>query len=246
MIIPSIDFMFNSIVRLYQGNYQCIRKYNLEPLYYIKYYIGKRSNIIHLVDLSGAKDPLKRQVRLISNIVAKCKSIALQVGGGIRSSSDIYTLLKLGVSRIVIGSIAIKEPRMVQEWLTIYGPERIALALDICNESNGSYSIYINGWQNRSNHSIEAVINHYSCYGIKHILCTDISRDGTYIGVNLSLYKYLLYGWSNIAFQSSGGVKNLNDIIKLRYIGIKNIIVGRAFIENKIAFMETIECWQNV
>ncbi|PHN16229.1 1-(5-phosphoribosyl)-5-[(5-phosphoribosylamino)methylideneamino] imidazole-4-carboxamide isomerase [Candidatus Tremblaya phenacola] len=246
MIIPSIDLMFNSIVRLYQGNYQCIRKYNLEPLYYIKYYIGKRSNIIHLVDLTGAKTPLKRQVRLISNIVSKCKSITLQVGGGIRNSSDIYGLLKLGTSRIVIGSIAIKEPRVVQEWLTIYGPERIVLALDICNGSNGSYSIYINGWQSSSNNTIENVLNHYSCYGIKHILCTDISRDGTFIGVNLRLYKYLLYGWPKLSFQSSGGVKSLNDIIKLRYIGIKNIIVGRAFIENRIAFMEAIECWQNV
>ncbi|KAH0998203.1 1-(5-phosphoribosyl)-5-[(5-phosphoribosylamino)methylideneamino] imidazole-4-carboxamide isomerase [Candidatus Tremblaya phenacola] len=246
MIIPSIDFMFNSIVRLYQGNFQCLRKYNQEPLYYIKYYIEKRTNIIHLVDLSGAKNPLKRQLNLVSKIVTKCKSIVLQVGGGIRSSSDIHALLKLGASRIVIGSIAIKEPRKVQEWLTIFGPEKIVLALDIYNKPNGKYSVYINGWQKSSNKTIDNIINHYVCYGIKHILCTDISRDGTFIGVNLSLYKYLLDNWPNISFQSSGGVKSLNDIIKLRYIGIKNIIVGRAFIENKINFLETIECWRNV
>lgn len=169
----------------------------------------------------------------------------MQVGGGIRSEEDVIALLEAGASRVVIGSFAVKNPAIVQSWFKRYGANAIVLALDIRIDVNGIKHVAINGWQDNSNVTLEQVIEQFLPFGLKHVLCTDISRDGTLAGSNVELYQEISSSYPQVAFQASGGIGNLDDIAALRNSGVAGVIVGRALLEGKFNVEEAIACWQN-
>ncbi|WP_212768515.1 1-(5-phosphoribosyl)-5-[(5-phosphoribosylamino)methylideneamino]imidazole-4-carboxamide isomerase [Pectobacterium versatile] len=244
MIIPALDLIDGQVVRLHQGDYGQQRQYGSDPLPRLQDYQQQGASVLHLVDLTGAKDPSARQIPLLTTLLAGV-TVPVQIGGGIRTEQDVEALLKAGANRVVIGSTAVKQPELVQQWFTRYGAEALVLALDVRIDANGTKFVAISGWQENSNATLEQVVEQYLPFGLKHVLCTDISRDGTLSGSNVELYREISQRYPQIAFQASGGIGNLTDIANLRGSGVQGVIVGRALLEGKFNVAEAISCWQN-
>uniref|UniRef100_UPI00242A68AA 1-(5-phosphoribosyl)-5-[(5- phosphoribosylamino)methylideneamino]imidazole-4- carboxamide isomerase n=1 Tax=Hafnia alvei TaxID=569 RepID=UPI00242A68AA len=244
MIIPALDLIDGKVVRLHQGDYGQQRDYGNDPLPRLQDYQQQGGEVLHLVDLTGAKDPAARQIPLLRKLLAGV-SVPVQVGGGIRSEDDVAALIEAGASRVVIGSTAVRQPDVVKQWFTRFGADALVLALDVRIAADGSKNIAVSGWQEDSGVTLEQIVDEFLPYGLKHVLCTDISRDGTLSGSNVSLYQEVCARYPQVAFQSSGGIGSLEDIAALRGSGVKGVIVGRALLEGKFTVKEAITCWQN-
>jgi len=244
MIIPALDLIDGSVVRLHQGDYGQQRDYGSDPLPRLQDYQRQGAEVLHLVDLTGAKDPAARQIPLLKKLLAGV-SVPVQVGGGIRTEQDVEALLSAGATRVVVGSTAVKDPETVQGWFSRFGADALVLALDVRIDEHGTKNVAISGWQENSNATLEQVVEQYLPFGLKHVLCTDISRDGTLAGSNVELYREVTARFPQVAFQASGGIGNLDDIAQLRDSGVTGVIVGRALLEGKFSVTEAISCWQN-
>jgi len=244
MIIPAIDLIEGSVVRLYQGDYEQKTEYKLDPIDVVHNYADQGAQWLHIVDLTGAKDTSKRQLELIGKMVATNR-MHFQAGGGIRSEEDVKQLLDIGVKRVVIGSLAVKEPELVKGWITKYGAEAIVLALDINIDESGNKFIATHGWQENSGVSIEVLLEDFLSVGAKHVLCTDISRDGTLQGANHQLYIEMTQQFPSVGWQASGGIGSLNDIVVLKPTKVSGVILGRALLEGKFTVKQAIECWNS-
>lgn len=244
MIIPALDLIDGSVVRLHQGDYGQQRDYGSDPLPRLQDYQRQGAEVLHLVDLTGAKDPAARQIPLLKKLLAGV-TVPVQVGGGIRTEQDVEALLSAGATRVVVGSTAVKDPEIVQGWFSRFGADALVLALDVRIDEHGTKNVAISGWQENSNATLEQVVEQYLPFGLKHVLCTDISRDGTLAGSNVELYREVTARFPQVAFQASGGIGNLDDIAQLRDSGVTGVIVGRALLEGKFSVTEAISCWQN-
>ncbi len=244
MIIPAIDLIEGKVVRLYQGDYEQKTEYKLDPVDVLKTYAAGGASWLHIVDLTGAKDPDKRQLELIKKM-ADTGLMKFQAGGGIRCKNDVEQLLANGVSRVVIGSLAVKQPELVKNWIDTFGPEAIVLALDINIDENGNKFIATHGWQENSGVRLEEILADFKSVGVRHVLCTDISRDGTLAGSNVNLYQEVVEQFPEIIWQSSGGIGGIADIEALKPTKVGGVILGRALLEGKFTIEEAIACWQD-
>lgn len=244
MMIPAIDLINGQVVRLYQGDYEQKTQYQYTPKERQQAYFQAGAKVMHFVDLDGAKDSNKRQLSTLKSVVNHPEMI-IQVGGGVRCEQDVIELLELGADRVVIGSLAIKQPELVAQWLNKYGSEKIVLALDIKIDENGKKTLPTHGWIQDSGVVLEDLLAMYQNAGIKHVLCTDISKDGTLSGTNVALYKELTSAYPDIAWQASGGIGSLADIEALIPTGVNGVILGRSLLEGKFTLEEAIACWPN-
>jgi phosphoribosylformimino-5-aminoimidazole carboxamide ribotide isomerase len=243
MMIPAIDLIDGNVVRLYQGDYAQKTQYQYTVQDRQQLYANAGATVMHFVDLDGAKDSTKRQLATLKTVVNHATMI-IQVGGGIRCEEDVKQLLALGADRVVIGSLAIKQPSLVAQWLTRYGGDKIVLALDVKIDANGNKTLPTHGWIKDSGVNLEALLSQYQDAGIKHVLCTDISKDGTLTGTNVELYRELCQKYPNIEWQASGGIGSIDDIKALISTGVKGVILGRALLEGKFTLEQAIACWQ--
>jgi phosphoribosylformimino-5-aminoimidazole carboxamide ribotide isomerase len=244
MIIPAIDMIAGRTVRLYQGDYAQVTFYEQTPESLVRSYDAGGAAVIHVVDLQGAKDPEQRQIKEISRLV-KVSGAPIQTGGGIRSEADVAQLLDVGVGRVIIGSLAIKQPELVKDWVRHFGVDQIVLALDVSMDPNGNKWLPTQGWQASGEQRLEDILNSFLEVDIKHILCTDISRDGTLQGSNTSLYSELVANYPQIVWQASGGIGSLDDIAAAARTGASGVIVGKALLDGKFSYEEASQCWQN-
>lgn len=244
MIIPALDLIEGQVVRLFQGDYGQVTEYKVNPSEQFNLYHQAGANWLHLVDLTGAKDTAARQLSLIKTLLDSTPA-NIQIGGGVRTEQDVADLLEAGAQRVVVGSTAVKDPELVKSWFTKFGAEHIVLALDVNIDENGVKKVAVSGWQEDSGVTIEALIEDFQTVGLKHVLCTDISRDGTLAGSNVQLYVELCKQYPNVAFQSSGGIGSLDDIAALKGSGVAGVIVGRALLDGKFTAEEAFECWQS-
>ena len=244
MMIPAIDLIDGEVVRLFQGNYQQKTNYQTTPKARQQAYADAGARVMHFVDLDGAKDSSKRQLATLKTLMPH-PTMIIQVGGGIRCEQDLQQLLELGANRVVIGSLAIKQPELVIAWLAKYGTEKIVLALDIKIDENGNKTLPTHGWIKDSGVNLEDLMMQYINAGIKHILCTDISKDGTLTGTNVALYSELCQKYPSVQWQASGGIGCLNDIKALIPTGVSGVILGRSLLEEKFTLEEAISCWPN-
>ena len=244
MIIPAIDLIDGKVVRLYQGDYGQKTEYSADPQGRFDDYVAQGATQLHLVDLDGAKDSTRRQLTVIRALLAQTKA-PVQIGGGVRTEQDVKDLLDAGANRVVIGSTAVKNPEMVAGWIEKYGAEKIVLALDVNIDAEGNRKIAVAGWQEDSGVTIEALLAHYLPVGLQHVLCTDISRDGTLKGSNVALYRDLAAQFPQINWQASGGIGGIEDIEALKGSGVGGVILGRSLLEGKFTVAEAISCWQD-
>ncbi len=244
MIIPALDLIDGTVVRLHQGDYGQQRDYGNDPLPRLQAYQAEGAEVLHLVDLTGAKDPAKRQIPLLKTLLAGV-SVPVQVGGGVRTEEDVAALLDAGATRVVVGSTAVKSPERVKGWFARFGAEHLVLALDVRIDENGTKQVAVSGWQENSGVTLEELVDTFLPVGLKHVLCTDISKDGTLKGSNVELYKEVCARFPSVAFQASGGIGGIEDIEALKGSGVKGVIVGRALLEGKFTVAEAVQCWQN-
>lgn len=244
MIIPAIDLIQGKTVRLYQGSYDKTTEYQQTPLQLRDLYAEAGAGILHLVDLTGAKNAADRQLELLTTLMINAP-LPVQVGGGVRTAADVEQLLAAGASRVVVGSVAIREPETVQGWLRTYGGDKIVLALDVSINAKGDKTLPSHGWIEESTITLEQVLDGFIAAGAKHVLCTDISKDGTLQGPNVALYAELVQKYPQIQWQASGGVGSLADIKALKPTGVAGVILGRALLEGKFTAEEAIQCWQD-
>jgi phosphoribosylformimino-5-aminoimidazole carboxamide ribotide isomerase len=244
VIIPAIDLIQGKTVRLYQGSYDKTTEYQQTPLQLRDLYAKAGAGILHLVDLTGAKNAADRQLELLTSLM-KNAPLPVQVGGGVRTAADVEQLLAAGASRVVVGSVAIREPATVQGWLRRYGGDQIVLALDVAINAKGDKTLPSHGWIEESTITLEQVLDGFIAAGAKHVLCTDISKDGTLQGPNVALYAELVQKYPQIQWQASGGVGSLADIKALKPTGVAGVILGRALLEGKFTAEEAIQCWQD-
>ncbi|CAH1852967.1 1-(5-phosphoribosyl)-5-[(5-phosphoribosylamino)methylideneamino]imidazole-4-carboxamide isomerase [Convivina intestini] len=228
MIFPAIDLKNGQSVRLYQGDYQQETIINPDPLAQVAQIQAAGLSHLHLVDLDGAKAGRPINLAIIKKIRA-ASPLFIELGGGIRTLSQVAQYLNLGINRIILGSIALTNPELVAQCLQEYGPEKIAIGVD-----GRKGRVATDGWLEKSNQSFSQVVQAMQALGAKHFIVTDISRDGTLTGPNLSFLQALQQEFPTSNIIASGGVANRQDLINLKNIGIQDVIVGRALYDGQL------------
>lgn len=232
-IIPAIDLKDGKCVRLLKGDFEQTTEYSSNPAE-----IGTRFSTLdvadlHIVDLDGARTGTQLNHAVVSEI-ARETGLSVQLGGGIRSRENVAAWLSNGVTRCVVGSVAIKEPEVVTAWLDEFGPEAIVLALDVKLDDDGTPWLTIQGWTEDSGTTLWNCLDAYSEAGVRHVLCTDVARDGAMTGPNFQLYVEILLRYPTLQLQASGGVRDIDDLELLREIGAPAAITGRALLDGEI------------
>jgi phosphoribosylformimino-5-aminoimidazole carboxamide ribotide isomerase len=184
-----------------------------------------------VVDLDGAKRGEPVNLDLIRRMAAT--GIAVQLCGGIRSRRNLEQALRVA-SRVVIGSLAVSEPKLVTAWLQELGSEQLTLALDVRISTAGTPMIATHGWTRASTLTLAESLDGYAAVGLRHVLCTDIDRDGALSGPNVALYRDCVARWPGVEFQASGGVRHLADLEALAAAGLAATVSGKALLEGKL------------
>lgn len=237
-LIPAIDIIDGKCVRLTKGDYQQKAVYCDSPADIAKKMEAIGYKRLHVVDLDGAKS------RHIVNTVAlqsitTATSLTVDFGGGIKTDRDIETAFNNGASMVTVGSVAVTSPELLDTWIERYGADRIVLGADVRDGR-----IAINGWKEDSELELLHFLNHYVKRGIRKVLCTDISRDGTLTGPAIPLYKDIMTAFPDLHLIASGGVSCMEDIEKLNEAGIPAVVFGKAMYEGRID-MKKLWDWQN-
>ena len=241
IIYPAIDLRGGRVVRLTEGKFDQEKSYGHDPLAVARDFAAAGATWLHVVDLDGAKDPTKRQTALVETI-ARGSGLRMQTGGGIRDESQIAALLAAGAQRVIVGSVAVKQPALVRAWLKKFGAERIILSPDVRLDADGTPRIAAAGWQESTGVALDEFLTGFVAAGLVHILCTDISRDGKLTGPNTGLYAALVKKFPTLQIQASGGVSSLDDLRGLKPTGAAGVIVGRALYEKKFTLQQALAC----
>jgi phosphoribosylformimino-5-aminoimidazole carboxamide ribotide isomerase len=243
-VIPAIDVQGGKCVRLYQGDFEQVTEYSTDPVAVARTFADFAARDLHIVDLDGARSGTQANRELISRIASET-DMSVQVGGGIRDVDVLNGWLDSGVARCVIGSLAITEPDAVKSWLVRIGGDRIVLALDTTIGDDGMPVVATHGWTSSSTTSVFECIEEYLALGLRHVLCTDVSRDGAMAGPNIELYQQILQRFPGLQLQASGGVRHIEDLERLRDSGLPAAITGRALLDGKISPAEMASFQQN-
>ncbi|MEM6819623.1 MAG: 1-(5-phosphoribosyl)-5-[(5-phosphoribosylamino)methylideneamino]imidazole-4-carboxamide isomerase [Pseudomonadota bacterium] len=236
-IIPAIDIRGGKTVRLLHGDYSKQTSYDVEPAELARHYASLELKKLHVVDLDGALDGVPRNADVLKRVI-EATGAEVQVGGGLRELSHVEALFDAGVTRIVIGSLAVTQPSLVAGWFEKFGTDRIVLAIDVRISDEGDANVATHGWTETHAMTLQRLIEKYLPVGLKHVLCTDISRDGAMTGPSVALYQELVQDYPMLAVQASGGVSDLDDLVALRSTGVSGAITGRALLEGKITDQE--------
>lgn len=237
-VIPAIDIRNGNCVRLYQGDFAKQTTYDVNALELVSKYEALGFSKLHLVDLDGAASGKQSNRDLVARIVEN-SGLSVQLGGGIRSKATVARWLDCGVQRCVIGSVAISDPIRVRQWIEEFGPEKIVLALDVAIRGEQPF-LLTHGWTCTTKVSLWSAIDNYLEAGLKHVLCTDIDRDGAMTGPNVALYRELIGRYPQLCVQASGGVRDLSDLKELRGLAVAASITGRAMLDGRISDEEII------
>ena len=230
--IPAIDLIDGKVVRLFQGDYGKQTDYSLDPVEYAREIKQNGLEYLHLVDLSGARIGKVIHHELLKRVVSET-GLKVDFGGGIKSKEDLKKLFESGANQLVIGSLCVKNREMVASWIKEFGTEKFILALD----TDGT-NLKINGWQERSNVTLEEVMKSFKAFENLTILTTDIRQDGTGKGPNVEMYRSLVQQFPLQKWIASGGVESLQDLADLRETGCYGCVVGKALLEGKISLQE--------
>ena len=240
-MIPAIDVREGCVVRLQQGDYNRQTTYAMDPLSLAQDYSAQGAQVLHLVDLDAARLG-GFSLHTLLNAIKRSTRLRLQAGGGIRTREHLIALFEAGAERAVIGTLALTEKAKVKSWLQEFGAEAITLAFDVRTDACGIWRCASHGWTELEPDSLDDTIGFYRSCGLKHLLCTDIARDGLLGGYNLELYRHLQTRWPDLAVQASGGVSQIADVRAIKAMGVSGAIIGRALLEGRFSLSEALSC----
>lgn len=232
-LIPSLDLRGGRCVRLLRGDFGAETRYDIDPSALVERYRALGAQTMHLVDLDGARDGALGNRRILGEL-ARSAGMVLQVGGGIRSREVVEDLLGAGIDRVIVGSAAIETPDEVGGWLRDFGGERVGLALDVRLDGSGAPLVQTRGWTRSTATTLWEALDRYSGTGLRHVLCTDIARDGALEGPNLTLYAACVARYPSLDWQASGGVRDATDLEALAATGVAAAVSGKALLEGRV------------
>lgn len=234
-LIPAIDIIDGKCVRLTKGDYNKKTVYNDSPADVARQFEDMGFKRLHVVDLDGAKSK-----HIVNDHVLKAitdaTNLKVDFGGGLKTDDDLKKAFEAGASMVTIGSIAVTKPELFLSWLEEYGADKLILGADV---RNGKISI--NGWKEDSTEELLPFLKQYVDHGVKNVLCTEISKDGTLQGPAIELYRQIMDAYPTLHLIASGGVGSTDDIRNLNESGIPAVVFGKAFYEGKINIEEL---WQ--
>jgi phosphoribosylformimino-5-aminoimidazole carboxamide ribotide isomerase len=230
-IIPAIDILGGKCVRLAKGDYSSQKIYGDDPLEVAKSFEAAGIQYLHLVDLDGARSQHIVNYKILSAI-ATHTGLIIDFGGGVKSTADLAIAFENGARQITAGSIAVKDPQLVLDWVKEFGSDRILLGAD-CLERK----IAVHGWQQTSDTGVIEFIQSFAQKGITSAVCTDISKDGMLAGPAVDLYSEIL-DKITINLVASGGISSVEDLVRLANIGCEAAIIGKAIYERRITLDE--------
>ena len=225
-IIPAIDVLDGSVVRLQQGNFRHVSKYELTPLSVTRLYQNDDFQMLHLVNLNGARDGILDFSFLECIRDLKSSGVIIQAGGGVRSLQDIFTLLDAGADRIVIGSLALTDPQTIRDAILLSGKDKIVIALDCLRGK-----VKIQGWKTDTGVPLNKALKQIESLGALNVLITDIKRDGMKSGPNLYILREAIEAFPNLNITASGGIRGPSDIRALQAIGCESAIIGKTLLD---------------
>lgn len=232
-IFPAIDLFGGSAVRLYKGDYARMTVYSANPLSVAKDFERSGAEYIHVVDLEGAKTGGTPNLETVKTII-KNTGLFAEVGGGIRSMDTVERYISAGVGRVILGTVAITDPELLEQAVERFG-EKIAVSADV---KDGF--VAIKGWTERSDTDVVSFFERLEKVGVKTVICTDVSKDGAMQGANHSLYNKL-NGKFDIDIIASGGVSSLEDVKRLSEEGLYGAIIGKAYYTGAVSVKDAIE-----
>ena len=237
---PAIDVREGRVVRLRQGDYARETRYDADPFAQAMAYADAGARWLHLVDLDAAREGGYTLAPLVRRI-ADDGRLQVQTGGGVRTLEDIERLIEAGAARVVIGSLAVEDPERVARWMEAVGSERIVVALDVRND-DGRWVPATRGWTNNAETNALDLLAFHRDRGLRHLLCTDIARDGMLGGIDPGLYAALNACAPTVEVQASGGVRDVADVRNARDAGCAGAILGRALLEGRLSLREALAC----
>lgn len=227
-IIPAIDIINGKCVRLTKGDYASKVVYNENPVEVAKQFEDAGITRLHIVDLDGAKAGTIINMKVLEDVAATT-NLVIDFGGGVKKITDVSNIFNAGAAMVTIGSLAVKKPEILEEWLMEFGTDKFLIGADVLDGK-----IKISGWLEDGGINIFAFIGKMLSLGVTNIFCTDISKDGAMQGPSIELYKQIMEEHPEVNLIASGGVSNINDIILLEEIGCKGAIIGKAIYEGKV------------
>lgn len=231
-IIPAIDIIDGKCVRLTKGDFSKQKVYSEDPLEVAKTFQSAGLKRLHIVDLDGAKAGSIQNLKVLESI-ASGTNLIIDFGGGIKKIEDVRHIFNAGASIVTLGSIAVKRPEIIEEWLLEFGADKILIGADVMDEK-----IKISGWLEDGGITVFEFIGSMLALGAQNIFCTDISKDGMMMGPSIDLYKKIILEHPGINLIASGGVNSIEDVMQLKDIGCAGAIIGKAIYEEKISLKE--------
>lgn len=233
-IYPAVDIKNGKCVRLKQGNFDAVTVYEQNPVIAAKKWIEKGATYLHIVDLDGAKEEISENEQIIAEI-AKLSDVPVQTGGGVRSLKDIERKLQKGVSRVILGTVAVRQPELVKQAVEKFGSDKIVVGID----AKEGY-VAIAGWEEISNVSALDLCLKMKEYGVKTIVYTDIAKDGMMSGINLEATKELIEK-TGMYIIASGGISNMADLENVQKINAHGVIIGKALYQQTLDLKQVIK-----
>lgn len=238
ILYPAIDLRQGACVRLMHGRFDQVTRYDDHPAARLAAFAAAGAEWAHIVDLDGAEAGRAVQHPLIGEL-ASSVAIRIQAGGGVRSEADVQALLDNGATRVVVGSLAVSQPDTVTQWLERFGAEALTLAIDVRPDGD-RYVPALKGWTEAATVDLWAALDRYPPGLARHLLVTDVSRDGALTGPNLELLAEIIRRRPDLDVQMSGGVSGLQDIAEGRRIGCAGAVIGRALYEGKFTLDQAL------
>lgn len=241
IVYPALDIREGRVVRLLQGDYAQQTTYGDDPLPRAQAFAAAGASWMHLVDLDAARAGGYTLAPLLASIASQT-GLKVQTGGGVRSRDDVARILDAGATRVVVGSVSVREPDTVIGWLREFGPERLTIALDARQAEDGRWLLPVHGWTETAEDTLDVLAQRYAEAGMQHLLCTDIARDGMLSGPNIALYQHLAARLPGVAVQASGGVRDADDVAQAKAVGCGGAILGKALLEGRMTLEGALGC----
>ena len=238
--IPAIDLLHGDVVRLRHGDFNDCKHYDVTATRLAKSYASAGARWLHVVDLAASRDGHSTDPEALMRLLGQATQ-SVQTGGGVRTAEDIRKRLGHGADRVVIGTICVAETARFVGWLNEFGADHIVSALDVTFDAGGVPWPRIHGWTQGGERTLWDLLDELTGNGLKHLLCTDISKDGALSGPNLGLYRQLAKRYPELEVQASGGVSGLHDLRQLQTTGAAAVITGKALLEGCFTIEEALE-----